>query len=100
VYKEHNPEIGEDVYKMTSESRKFIQSEAAREFIESLDDHSTLNMGYYRFLRYYAKLGRQYIRNLKKYLNIDFPLIVTSGAIDEGLFGKPVYTALSLMSND
>ena len=51
-------------------------------------------MWYFRSLRFFSKLGRQYIRNFKQQGKVDFNLKLLSGAIDQGLFGKPVYNPL------
>jgi len=45
-----------------------------------------------RFLKYFSKLGRQYIRTLKSENNQDFDINIYSAEIDSGLWDVPMYS--------
>ena len=53
---------------------------------------------FFEFMKYFSKVGRQYVKNLKIIKSRDFDLHLLSAEIDSGLWGKPLYNTLSAVS--
>jgi len=82
IYKRENEETNQNIYFLRKEIRRFINCHVLRNQIQ---------IQLQSFLRYFAKLGRQYIRNMKIQSNKDFNIKILSAEIDHGLFASPDY---------